>query len=137
MRDALLVSYDSSLIDDDEFVLLYDACRSKNPELPYQDYSRFCLEDMDEHECVANFRFKKNEIPVLGRAMGLPERFTCQQGTVCEQTEALCPLLRRICYPCRYGDLVCQFGRPVPELSMITTKVIDFIYATHGEKITQ
>ena len=35
-RDALLVAYDSSLIDDDEFVLLYDSYRSKNPELPYQ-----------------------------------------------------------------------------------------------------
>ena len=56
------------------------------------NYSRFCLEDMDEDKCVANFRFKRNEIPVLGRAMGLPERFTCQQGTVCEQTDALCLL---------------------------------------------
>ena len=41
-RDALLVAYDSSLIDNDEFVLLYNACRSKNPELPYQDYFTFC-----------------------------------------------------------------------------------------------
>ena len=28
----------------------------------------------------------------------IPKRFTCQQGTVCEQTEALCLLLRRICW---------------------------------------
>ena len=73
-RDALLVAYNSALTDD-EFV----RCCLKNPELPHQDYSRFCLEDVDEDECVVNFRFKKNEIPVLGHAMGLHERLTCQQ----------------------------------------------------------
>ena len=59
-----------------------------------------------------------NEIPVLDLAMDLPEQFSCQEGTVCEQTEVLCLLLWQICYPCRCGDLVCQ-----PELSMITTRV--------------
>ena len=32
-RDGLLAAYDTSLIDDDEFMLLYDACRSKKSKV--------------------------------------------------------------------------------------------------------
>jgi hypothetical protein len=46
-------------------------------------------------------------------------------------------LLRRFCYPCRYSDLVSMFGRPVPELSMITNQVVDFIYDQHAHRLTQ
>lgn len=135
-RNALVVAYDDSLIDDEEFVALYDVCRSKNPELPHHEYTSFTLEEMDEVECPLDFRFKKHEIPILAQAMDFPDKFTCQQGTVCEGMEALCMVLRRFAYPCRYSDLVPQFGRPIPELSMITNTVVDFIYRRHGEKIT-
>ena len=37
----------------------------------------------------------------------------------------------------RYSDLVPKFGRPVPEISMITTRVADFIYENHGRRITE
>ena len=131
-----MMAYDSDLINDQEFLILYDACRSKNPELPHHDYPGFSLEEMDAAECAVDFRFKKNEIPVLAQALDIPERFTCKQGTICEGIEALCMVLRRFSYPCRYSDLVPQFGRPVPELSMITNNVIDYIYERHGEKIT-
>ena len=33
-REALLIAYDDSLVDDEVFAALYDVCRSKNPELP-------------------------------------------------------------------------------------------------------
>ena len=36
-------------------------------------------------------------------------------------------------YPCRYADFVPRFGRPVPQLCMITNKVIDFMVDTHGQ----
>ena len=136
-RDAVLLAYDSSLIDEEELLLLYDSCRSKNPELPYKKYGGFELADIDEAECTVNFRFYKDQIPVLSRAMGIPERFTCQQGTVCEGTEALCLVFRRFAYPCRYGDLVPLFGRPVPELCMIANEVVDFIYDHHSHRLTQ
>ena len=137
-RDDVVLAYDSSQIDDLEFVVLYDiVCRGKNPELPFEDYDSFSLEDTDAVEYNVNFRFKKNEIPVLARAMDIPEKFTCPQGTICEGIEGLCILLRRFCYPCRYSDLVPMFGRPVPELCMISNEVLDFIYERHREKITR
>ena len=50
--------------------------------------------------------------------------------------EGLCMLLKRLAYPCRYGDLICCFGRPVPILSMATNHVLEYIYNTHGHLIT-
>ena len=44
-------------------------------------------------------------------------------------------LLRRMAYPCRYGDMIPRFAKPVPVLSMITNQMIDFIYNVHGHKV--
>ena len=46
-------------------------------------------------------------------------------------------LLRRTAYPCRYSDLIPRFGRPVPELSMITNCVVDYLYDNRGHRLTQ
>ena len=46
-------------------------------------------------------------------------------------------LLKRLAYPCRYGDLIYRFGRPVPVFSMATNHVLDYIYNTHNHLITQ
>ena len=40
-RNLLLESYNDGIIDDDEFILLYEGNFSKNPEFPYEDYERF------------------------------------------------------------------------------------------------
>ena len=40
-RDALVLCYDNGVIDEEEFCLLYDANRSKNPEFPYEEYGKF------------------------------------------------------------------------------------------------
>ena len=42
-RNLLLESYNDGIIDDDEFILLYEGNFSKNPEFPYEDYERFDL----------------------------------------------------------------------------------------------
>ena len=78
-RDATLVAYDSSLIDDEVFIALYDSCYSGNPELPFNEYPNFAFEEVNEEECCVDFRFKKNEIPALARVLNLPEKFTCER----------------------------------------------------------
>ena len=45
-------------------------------------------------------------------------------------------LLRCLAYPCRYSDMIVCFGRPVPDLCMITNLVMDFVYDLHGHRIT-
>ena len=60
----------------------------------------------------------------------------CSQGTIFGGLEGLCILLRRLAYPCRYSDLLQRFGRPVPELSMISSTVMNYIYENHQQRLT-
>jgi hypothetical protein len=41
------------MINEDEFLLLYDVNVLKYPEYPYWSYETFCLKDKDEVECKA------------------------------------------------------------------------------------
>lgn len=136
-RDLLLLSFFEGSVTEDEFLLLYDVNTSKNPEYPYWDYKRFCLEEKDDAECKTEFRFEKSDIPLLVEVLGVPEKMKCKQGTVCEGTEALCMLLKRLAYPCRYSDLMSAFARPVPEVSMIVNQVVDFIFDHHSHRVTE
>jgi len=98
-RDALVLCRDNGVIDDEEFCLLYDASRSKNPEFPFEENGKFDLEDMDDAECKAEFRFQKDHIPVLAEILGLPETFTCSQGSLTNGIKGLCIMMRRFSYP--------------------------------------
>ena len=60
----------------------------------------------------------------------------CSQGTIFGGLEGLCILLRRLAYPCRYSDLLQRFGRPVPELPMISSTVMNYIYENHHQRLT-
>ena len=137
VRDLLLDSFDDGELSEDEFLLLYDLNTSKNPDFPYECYGEFSLDDLDDSECFAEFRVHKTDIPVLLEALQLPQTFICRQGTKCDGIEGLCIALRRAAYPCRYSDLIQRFGRPVPELSMISNLVMDTIYQQHHHRLTQ
>ena len=136
-REMLLLAYDSKIISDEEFLVLWESCRSKNPDFPYSSYARFDLENVDESECLAEFRVQKQDIPVLANVLQLPMNIHCPQRTICDRIEGLCMLLRRFSYPCRYSDMISRFGRPVPELCMITNEVMDNIFNNHSHRISQ
>ncbi|XP_073251791.1 uncharacterized protein [Porites lutea] len=135
-RIALLDAYTDGLLDDDEFLVLWQAHKSKNPEFPYEEHGRFSFDELDEAECKAEFRFEKRDLPVLVNVLGIPNQFTCSQRTVSDGIEGLCMVFRRMAYPCRYSDLIPRFGRPVPVLSMICNRVIDYIYDSHVHRLT-
>ena len=136
-RNMLLVSYCNKLITAEQLLTLLEENTSNNPEFNYEQYERFDLEAMPEPECRSNFRFDKADIPVLADVLGLPEKFCCYQGTTARKLEALCILLRRLAFPCRYADMIAMFGRPVPELCMITNEILEFIYGRHGYRLTE
>ena len=137
IRDLLAVGCFEDIIDEDEFVLLYDLNTSKNLDFPYDDYGRFDFDEMDDSECLAEFRVKKRDIADLAIALQIPDVFVCPQRSVADGIEGLCLLLRRLAYPCRYSDMIARFGRPVPVLSMLTNTVLDHIYNTHSRRILQ
>lgn len=47
--------------------------KKRNLELPFENYNSFSLEETEAVECNVNFRFKKNEILILARAIDIPE----------------------------------------------------------------
>lgn len=71
-RNCIAYAYRKRFINDREFVLLYDANRSKNPDFPCWSYERFELVELTNAECNAEFRFYKNDIYKLADALQLP-----------------------------------------------------------------
>ena len=90
-----------------------------------------CIHILTEDECVAEFRLTKTDIPRLSQALRIPDFI------ICERTEGLRMLLKRLCYPCRYSDMVHLFARAVPVLCMITNQVLDYIYQAHSHRTLQ
>ena len=83
-----------------------------------------------------NFDLKREICPSLLKSYG-SQKCSFATKELCDGLEGLSVVLRRFAYPCRYSDLIPRFGRPVPELSMISSKVVDFIYDEHNHRLTQ
>ena len=137
LQELLLLSHDDGAIDDDELLLLHKEFSPKNPDYSYENYCRLELEDMNDSECLVEFRVKKSDLEILADALHIPDSFTCDQRSVVTGMEGLCILLRRLAYPCRYSHIIPRFGLPVPVLSMVCNDVLDFIYDAHSHRITQ
>ena len=52
----------------------------------------------------------------------------CPNGVLVDGTEALSVLLKRFAYPRRFADMVVRFGRPLPQLCMITNRMMDYLF---------
>ena len=86
---------------------------------------------------LLDFPVDKRNIALLVETLRVPPIFKCSNGTICDGTEGLCIVLKRFAYPCRYSDMMPIFRRSVPELSLICNQVTDWIYNTHGHKVTR
>ena len=126
-RQILLLYYDVDLITDEDFIILYELFSSRNPDFAYDSYDRFILDNMNDDECKAEFRVRKRYLPTLAQALRIPRSLQLSQRSVVDGMEGLCMLLKRLAYPCGYGDLIYRFGRPVPVFSMATNHVLDYI----------
>ena len=72
VRELFLYANYDGLIDDEEFLLLYDLNTAKSPDFPYWNYEQFDLDKLCDDECfVAEFRFLKNDIYNLADIMRL------------------------------------------------------------------
>ena len=116
------------VIHEQDFALLYDAHKSRNPKFPYWDYETFHLDEKTEDECMVEFRFYREDIYELVEQMQLPDEITPYSGLVVTSIPALCLYLKCYSYPCRYGDLVRHFARPILELSITSDHMVEMIY---------
>ena len=51
-RNLVLECYVDGIIDEDDFMLLYDINQSKNPEFPHENYELFNFDALDPVECL-------------------------------------------------------------------------------------
>ena len=130
-REILLLAYDGIIISDEEFLVLWESCRSKNPDFPHSSYARFDLENIDETECLAEFRVQKQDIPVLAF-------FNYQWTSVVHKEQSVIELKVYACYWEGFLILaVIQIWSPVLELCMITNEVMDNIFNNHDHRISE
>ena len=101
------------------------------------EYHTFDLNSYDDDDVAAQFRFMKRDIPRKRDALDLPNEITCHfyNDLVVDSTEALCIVLSRLAYPCRYLDMVPLFGISVPQLS-IFNQTIDLIDSSHNHRLS-
>ena len=135
-REALYFAHDQGIVDDEEFLLLYDVNKSKNLDMPYWKYDKIDLDVLSDDECKSQFRFYKEDVYSLIDIFDLPERIVCPNRFFVDREEAVCMVLKRFAYPCRYEDLVARFGRPVPQISMVVSQMVDIIYAKYGHLLS-
>ena len=134
IRDILLFAHSDNLINDEEYLMLYDLNKSSNLELPYWNYDRFDPHLLTDDECKSEFRFYKN-VYLLAEVLRVLDEIRCYSRVVVDGIEALCIFLKRIAYPCRYSYMLPRFARPVPQLCMISNQMMDFIYQTHNHRL--
>ena len=88
------MALDLNLVNDEEFLLLWDANASKNPDFSLTVYPKFNLDEKDVAEVKTefpNFFFvSKKMTPSLYEVLRIPDVFGCQQGSVCDGMTALC-----------------------------------------------
>lgn len=101
VRNLLLITHDDGLIDDEELIVLYDLISSRDTDFPYDFYTAFDLDELDESESVAEFRFRRQNVRALSNVLQIPDTIICDQRSVCDSIETLCMLLKRMSYPWR------------------------------------
>ena len=134
VREALIIANAEEIIDDEDFVYLYDAFSSR-PVYPYWKFEKFDENVWSDTECKTELRFAKDDLDLLFECLEIPQKITCQQRTICNGKEGLYILLKRLAYPCRYTDMVPRFGRNPTELCLIFNEVLDHVYATHHHRL--
>ena len=134
VREQILISFAEDIIDAEDFVLLYNANKSK-AIYPYWKYEKFDIGVIDDEQSFIDFRFGKNDLYTLLDVLNIPEKVICIQGTACKDIEALCILLKRLAFPIRYSDMTPMFGRNMTETCLIYNKMIDHIYAQHAHRL--
>ena len=73
IRESITLAYCLNIIDNEEFVLLFDLHKSKNLDMPHTDFAKFDLENCNDDQCYANFRFSKAHVYDLRQRLIIPE----------------------------------------------------------------
>ena len=77
IRESITLAYYSNIIDKEDFVLLHDIHKSRNLDIPHTDFAKFDLENYNDDQWYANFRFSKAHVYELRERLNIPEEILC------------------------------------------------------------
>ena len=90
VHEMLCLCLIEEIIDEEEFVKLYEVYGPSDLPFPDSAYEKFSLAHKDPAECKADFRVEKRDIPLLLVALRVPSPFQCRNGTIFDGVEGLC-----------------------------------------------
>ena len=68
---------EDGILDEDAFLLLHEQFMPKNPNFSYEEYDRFSLDEMNDAECLAEFRFRKHDLQILTEVLQMLSKKCC------------------------------------------------------------
>ena len=137
--------FEEGFIDEEEFLLLNNAIqevqeedlRENNQNVPrWREFPPFDLELWTDEECWTDLRFRKDDIPRIVNSLVVGDEIVTYNRVRCSSLEAVCLLLRRLAFPCRFTDLIPKFGRPKEVLCVIFNHMLNCLYERFGHLFT-
>jgi hypothetical protein len=137
---AIAMSDDSCSSDDEQdnailLAMLYEeACRPRPPPTLLRRHIAQ-IDNFGTRDCVLKFRFKPTHLWHLFRLLNIPHPIKCGvpgHMHVFSAEEGFLLLLRRMAYPCRWGDLMHEFGLYEQEMSELFDFMVRFLLEQNG-----
>ena len=97
-----------------------------------RQFPRFDFDALPNPVVEMRYRFTKSEIRRLAICLRVPDKVSVPHCTKVSGLEALCIMLRRLCYPNRWVELVSEFGISGNQLSAINLHMVDHVYRNFG-----
>ncbi|DBA02020.1 TPA: hypothetical protein N0F65_000267 [Lagenidium giganteum] len=96
--------------------------------------NRFSLDKVTEEDCIFHFRFNRESIHAIARALFEDNAHVrTANGSSFTTIEAMCILLRRFAYPSRCGDLALLFGWQRSEISSVFNLMVCVLLSSLGK----
>ena len=134
-QNLLFLALELCDIDEEKFLMFYDINKTQNLDVPYCKYKTFDLDHLENDECVAEFRFQKDDTYDLPGVLQIPNEIVPYNKSKVSGIEALCIFIFHA-YPCRYLDFIHKLARPVPVLCIINYFIIKFLCERWGRLFT-
>lgn len=68
----------------------------------------------------------------MSEVLNIPKEIKCYNILKVYGIEAFSIFLKRFAYPGKYSDMISRFGRAIPQLSMISNKMLNILYDDWG-----
>ena len=87
LQELFLFSHAQGNLDDEELLLLYEEYSPKNRDFWYETFGRFFLDDVNDAECLTEFRVREHDLSLLAEVLQIPHSLTCEQRTISKGME--------------------------------------------------